>query len=349
MIRINKRWIFVAFLVILSLYFLFRVKAIISPFVVGVVMAYLLSPAVASLEKRGLKRSGAVAVIFIWITILLAVMLFLLLPKLYIELGKLSVVLPERIQVIYEYAQNAKHYYSQRGLPLEINKMIDEQFMRWQAFLIGWLENIIKNLPGLLTSIGLMILSPILAIYFLIDWKKISDGVIKLVPGSLRGQWQKFLQEIDYIIQGYIQGNIIDAIIVGLMIGIGVKLIGMEYAFIIGMICAITNLIPYFGPILGGIPSVLLALSKSPMYAAKVALIIFIVQQIDGNIINPRLMSNKVGLHPLWVVFALLAGGELGGLFGMFIAIPLAAIIKIIIRHIYFYLVSPKALKYTKN
>jgi predicted PurR-regulated permease PerM len=83
--------------------------------------------------------------------------------------------------------------------------------------------------------------------------------------------------------------------------------------------------------------------------ALKVVVIIFIVQQIDGNIINPRLMSNKVGLHPLWVVFALLAGGELGGLLGMLIAIPLAAILKIVFREIYLYLVSPKVLKTNRN
>lgn len=343
------RWIFVASLLILGSCFLFRVKNIISPFIVGAVMAYLLSPAVIWLQKKGLRRRGAVAVIFIWITVLSALLLFLLLPKLYLELGRLSVVLPERFQVIYDYAQNAKEYYSRAGLPSEISGLIDEKFIEGQNFLIKWLESIIENLPGLIASLGLLILAPILAIYFLIDWKKISDSVIKTVPGKFRGEWCRFLQETDYIIRRYIQGNIIDALIVGLLIGIGVKLIGMEYSLIIGVICGITNLIPYFGPILGAIPSVLLALSKSPVMAVKVFLIIFIIQQIDGNIINPRLMSDKVGLHPLWVVFALLAGGELGGLLGMFIAIPLAAIIRLIFRDIYYYLVAPRELRTKKD
>ncbi len=343
------RWVFIAFLLVLSCYFLYKVKNIVSPFIVGAVMAYLLSPVVTWLEKKGLLRRGAVAVIFIWITVLLALILFFLLPKLYIELGKLAIVLPERFQVIYDYVQNAKDYYSQAGLPNEVSELLDEELMEGQALLISWLENIIKNLPGLLASLGLMILSPILAIYFLIDWKKITNGVIKLAPGKMRGEWYRFLQEIDYIIQRYIQGNIIDAFIVGFLIGVGVKLIGMEYSLIIGVICGITNLIPYFGPVLGSIPSVLLALSKSPLMAIKVVLIIFIVQQIDGNIINPRLMSNKVGLHPLWVVFALLAGGELGGLLGMLVAIPLAAVVRIIFRDIYYYLVSPKFFKSTKE
>lgn len=347
--RSHMGWIFLVLLLILSGFFLFRVKTIISPFIVGVALAYLLSPLVTWLEKKGLNRRGAVAVIFIWIIVLLSLILFLLLPKLYMELGKLASVLPERVQVIYDYVENARDHYAKAGLPSEVSKLIDEQFSEGQSYLINWLESILQNLPGLLASVGLMILAPILAIYFLLDWKKITEGVIKLAPGRMRGEWHRLLQEIDYIIQRYIQGNIIDALIVGLLIGAGVKLIGMEYALIIGVICGITNLIPYFGPVLGGIPSVLLALSKSPAMALKVVLVIFIVQQIDGNIINPRLMSNKVGLHPLWVVFALLAGGELGGLLGMLIAIPAAAILKIIFREIYLYLVSPKIIKSGRN
>ncbi|RNC29319.1 MAG: hypothetical protein AWM53_00672 [Candidatus Dichloromethanomonas elyunquensis] len=339
------RWIFAAILIIISGIFLLRVKDIISPFVVGVVLAYLLSPLVTSLQKKGLSRQSSVAVVFIWITVLLTLLLFLLMPILYIELGKLAVVLPERFQVIYDYGQNAKAYYGQIGLPGEVGKLIEEKLMQGQSFLLNWLKSIVEDLPGLLTYIGLMILSPILAIYFLLDWNKLTDGIIRLVPAKMRGEWHRLLQEVDFIIQGYIQGNMIDALLVGLIIGFGVKLMGMEYALLIGVICGITNLIPYFGPILGGIPSVLLALSKSPIMAVKVALVVFIVQQIDGNIINPRLMSSKVGLHPLWVVFALLAGGELDGILGMLIAIPLAAIIRIIFREIYYYLVAPKALK----
>ncbi|KUO58768.1 MAG: permease [Gracilibacter sp. BRH_c7a] len=342
--RSKKRWLFIILLALLSIFFLFKVRSIISPFIVGIVLAYLLSPVVSWLEKQGLNRKAAVTVIFIWIIVLLSLTLFFLLPKLYLELGKLTSILPQKIQVIYEYADHAKNRYSQAGLPSEVTKLIEDQLKDGQNFLIKWLESLIDRLPDIIVSLGLLIISPILAIYFMLDWKRINEGVLQLVPQKVRGQWHKFLQEVDYIIQRYIQGNVIVSIIVGLLIGFGVKLIGMDYAFIIGVICGITNLIPYFGPILGGVPSVLLALGISPSMALKVALIIFIVQQIEGNIINPKLMSGKVGLHPLWVVFALLAGGELGGLLGMFLAIPLAAVIRIIIRDVYNHLVAPKAL-----
>mgnify|MGYP000952883563 FL=1 len=346
---VDRRIVIILLSALVIIFFLFKVRTIIPPFIVGAIIAYLLSPAVTWLEKKGLNRSGAVFVVFIWISVFFLVILFILLPKLYIELGKLITVLPERIQVINEYLQSAKNYYSEKGLPDEVNKLIDQQFVKGEAYLISWLESVINNIPELIMSIGLMILSPVLAVYFLLEGKRISEGVINLVPGRMTGQWQRILQEIDYIIQRYIQGNLLDALIVGLLIGFGVKVVGVEYGFIIGVICGITNLIPYFGPILGGIPAVALALSQSPWHALKVLLIIFIVQQVDGDIINPRLMSNKIGMHPLWVVFALLAGGELAGIVGMLIAVPVAAILRIIFREIYYYLVSPKNLKSTKN
>ena len=342
--RSTKRWLFIFLLLFISLFFLFKIRSIIPPFIVGIILAYLLSPVVSWLGKKGLSRRSAVAVIAIWIVVILAVILFLLLPKLYLELGKLTTVLPQKVQVIYEYAENVKNRYSQAGLPSEVTKLIESQLQEGQDYVIGWLERLIENLPSLIASLGLLILSPIIAIYFILDWNRINEGVLQIVPQRIRGQWHKFLQEVDYIIQRYIQGNVIDSVIVGLLIGFGVKLVGMDYALVIGIICGITNLIPYFGPFLGGIPSAFLALGISPMMALKVALVVAVVQQIDGNIINPRLMSGKVGLHPLWVIFALLAGGELGGLVGMLLAIPIAAIIRIIIRDIYYYLVAPKAI-----
>lgn len=350
MIKTTKaRLVFIIVIVIIGLYFLLKVRDIISPFVAGAVLAYLLSPAVKWLQKKGLRRKGAVAVIFIWISFLMIFIVFMVLPLIYLEIGKLAIVLPDRLQVINNYLENLKSNYTQAGLPGEVNRLIDEQILRSQDMLINWLENILQNLPSILVSIGLLVLSPILAIYFLLDWPRITQSIINLVPARVRGEWLRLLQEIDYLIQRYIQGNIIDALIVGLLIGFGVKIVGMEYALLIGVICGVTNLIPYFGPVLGTVPSVLLALGKSPLMSLKVLLVIIIVQQLDSNFINPYLMSNKLGLHPLWVVFALLAGGEIGGIFGMLIAIPLAAVLRIIFRHIYYYLVSPRELKTTKN
>ena len=163
--RSTKRWLFIFLLLFISLFFLFKIRSIIPPFIVGIILAYLLSPVVSWLGKKGLSRRSAVAVIAIWIVVILAVILFLLLPKLYLELGKLTTVLPQKVQVIYEYAENVKNRYSQAGLPSEVTKLIESQLQEGQDYVIGWLERLIENLPSLIASLGLLILSPIIAIY----------------------------------------------------------------------------------------------------------------------------------------------------------------------------------------
>jgi len=325
--------------------FLFWVKGIIAPFLVGIALAYLLSPIVDWLEKKGLKRGLATGGVFLFITVVIGVVLFLLMPKLYNEIAKLIEVFPGKIEVIENYIVNLKNVFSNAGLPAEVNKMLEEQMANGQNYVLEWLKNTVKNLPGALTSLGLLIISPILAIYFIMDWKKIEEGVVKIVPQKHRGDWHRFLQEVDLVVQRYIQGNIIVALIVAVLVGGSVKILGMEYAIVIGVISGVTNLIPYFGPFLGGIPSVLLALSKSPGMGIKVAIVILVVQQLESNVISPRLMSDKVGLHPLWIVFALLAGGEIAGIMGMVVAIPVAAVIKIILVNLYLLLVSSTDLK----
>ncbi|UWG95759.1 AI-2E family transporter [Dehalobacter sp. DCM] len=349
MLQNKLRWIFGILLAALTIIILLKVKKITLTFAAGAIIAYLLCPVVSWLTNKGIKRKWAVAITFILILITLTLLFLLLLPTFYQELGRLAVVMPNRLEVINHYVKSLQSAYPQFNISQEITMLMEKKMDQMQYYIIDWMGKTIENLPELLSSIGLMVLSPILALYFLIDWPKITDGVIKIVPGRMRAGWHKLLMEIDFVIKRYFQVNILDAVIVGVLIGFGITLIGMDYALIIGIICGITNIIPYFGPILGAVPSILLALSRSPLLALKVALIIFIVQQIDSNFINPRLMGNKIGMHPLWIVFVLLVGGELGGLFGMLVAVPFAAVIRIIIRHLYYLLVAPRELKLNKN
>jgi len=188
------RWVFIALIAILSVYLLARVIDIIVPFIVGAIMAYLLRPMVIWLQKKGLRRRGSVAVIFIWIVFLSALIIFMVLPILYSELGKLAIVLPDRIQIINNYIETVRNNYSQSGLPSEVNKLFDDQLQHGQNFLVNWLKNILQNLPGILTSIGLLIFITKFSLFIsCLIGQKISDGVINLVPGRLRGEWLRFI------------------------------------------------------------------------------------------------------------------------------------------------------------
>jgi predicted PurR-regulated permease PerM len=326
----------------LSILLLVRVRAILGPFFAAFVLAYLLNPLVEGLERRHVSRNLAIALIFLFILAVIAVSIFLILPIIYNELSKLVVILPKTINQLTSQIEGLREHLKATGLPNRVAAALDQHLGQGEAVFADRLSVFLANLPNMLSSAALYILSPVIAIYFLADWKRIGSGFFRLVPQNRRLEWRRLWQEIDHVIRQFVRGDLIVAVLVGVLIGIGVKLVGMEYALLIGLICGVFDLIPYFGPVLGAVPSILLALTKSPGMAIKVALIILLVQQLEGNVITPKLMGQSLGLHPIWVVFVLLASEEIAGVWGMFLAVPAAAVIRVVISHIYVRLVSSK-------
>ena len=312
------------------------------PFFLAFVLAYLLNPLVDGLERYKIGRNKAIAIVFSLIIIFCAATIFLIMPIIYNELSKLVVILPQTIQSITDMIEGFRDQFKATGLPSRVALVLDQHIAEGETMIADRLNLILDNLPKALSSVTLYMLSPVIAIYFLADWKGLGEGFFRIIPQRWRMEWRRLWQDINHVLRQFIRGDLVVAVIVGILIGVGVKLVGMEYALLIGLICGIFDLIPYFGPVIGAVPAVLLALTHSPVMAFKVALVIFIVQQLEGNIISPKLMGESVGLHPLWVVFALLACGEIAGFWGLFLAVPLAAVIRVVFKHVYFRLVSTK-------
>ncbi len=336
------RWIFTGTCLILAMLLLFRVRTVLGPFFLAFVLAYLLNPLVEALERHRISRKRSILIVFSLIIALVFTIVFLVLPTLYIELSKLAVILPNAIQQFTERVDGLREQFKATGLPSRVALVLDQHLGQGEVIIADRLNLFLDNLPKVLSTVTLYILSPVIAIYFLADWKGLGLHFNRMIPQRWRMEWRRLWQDINHVIRQFVRGDLVVAVIVGILIGIGVKLVGMEYALLIGVICGIFDLIPYFGPIIGAVPAILLALTISPAMAVKVALIILIVQQLEGNVISPKLMGDSVGLHPLWVVFALLAGGELAGFWGMFLAVPVAAVIRVVLKHIYFRLVSSK-------
>ena len=340
--RKHWKWIFMGICLLLGVLLLLKVRPILGPFFLAFALAYLLNPLVEGLERHGISRNSSIALVFILIVAVFAAIIFLILPIIYNELSKLAVILPDTIQSLTKRIEQFRAQFKATGLPSRVALVLDQHLGQGEELVADQLNLFLANLPKALSTVTLYILSPVIAIYFLADWKILEQGFLRVIPQRWRMEWRRLWQDINHVIRQFVRGNIIVAVIVGVLIGVGVKLVGMEYALLIGLICGVSDLIPYFGPVIGAVPSVLLALIKSPGMALKVILIILIVQQLEGNVISPKLMGESVGLHPLWVVFALLASGEIAGFWGMFLAVPLAAVIRVVLKHIYFRLVSSK-------
>lgn len=340
----KEKWrrLFFLFCLAAGFLFLLMVRSILGPFFVGFVLAYILCPLVDWLGKHGFSRKWAIAAVFSGIIIVCAAVYLVMLPVMYTELSKLANVLPQTMENMELRLQELRSGFQSTGLPSKVTQVIDEYLVKGEAFLALELDRFLGSLPEKLISLSLFLISPVLTIYFLADWARIKEGFWRLVPQNHRMEWRRLWQDVNHVIHRFIKGNLVVAVIVGVLIGVGVKLVGMDYALLIGLICGLFDLIPCFGPLLGAIPCVLLGLIKSPLMAVKVAAIILIVQQLEGGVISPKLMGNSVGLHPLTIVFVLLAGGKLAGFWGMLLAVPVAAVSKIIIQHIYLRLVSPQ-------
>jgi predicted PurR-regulated permease PerM len=191
-----------------------------------------------------------------------------------------------------------------------------------------------KGLPVLLSAASLgaaFVIIPILAAYMLLDASNVRRQILGLFPVKRRAKVHTIIDELDGVIGGFIRGQLIDGAIVGLMIFVMLFATHVPYALLIGIAAGILNFIPYAGAVIGFVPSVILALAyNGPGNALLVALLFAVIQQIDGNFVAPRVLKDNVGLSPLYIILSILIGSELFGLIGTFLAVPIAAMLRVL-------------------
>jgi predicted PurR-regulated permease PerM len=174
------------------------------------------------------------------------------------------------------------------------------------------------------------------------DTENIKEAFTLTVPRRYRSDVTAIGRDIDEIISAFLRGHLVISFIVGILTGMGMYIVGLEFSFIIGLIAGIAELVPYLGPLITAVPAVALALLHSKKTALYAVVVILIVQQLENAVISPRILGKSMGLHPLMIIFALLAGAELLGFTGVILAVPGAAAIKVVLRYIYLKLVDEK-------
>jgi len=196
------------------------------------------------------------------------------------------------------------------------------------------LDTLQKSLPVLLSAASLgaaVVIIPILAAYMLLDASNVRRQILGLFPVKRREKVHRVIDELDGVIGGFIRGQLIDGAIVGAMIFVMLMATHVPYALLIGIAAGLLNFIPYAGAVIGFIPSVILALAyNGPGNALLVALLFAVIQQIDGNFVAPKVLKDNVGLSPLYIILAILIGSELFGLIGTFLAVPVAAMLRVL-------------------
>lgn len=321
-------------LFLLLLYFLVLIYPIISPFLIALILAYLLDPLVDYLEKKGITRTWGILLIYLTLIISIVATIFYCLPSIVIELNKFMETIPIYAKQIQDYILAFQKNYSRVDIPESIRSITDETIVKIENDLIAIVKSVVQGIVYFLTKIFDIILAPILAFYLLKDFDNIKAWLLQLIPTAARKDIVNLGQQIDYVLRSFFRGHLIVAIFVGVLTTIGLSLIGMEFALVLGLVAGIFNIIPYFGPLFGIIPAVALALLQSKKMAVYVLIIMTVIQQIEGNIISPKILGKSVGLNPLIIILVLLAGGHLFGIVGMIFAVPVTGIIKVLITFI---------------
>jgi predicted PurR-regulated permease PerM len=311
--------------------FLVRVRGILPPFVLAAVLAYILNPLVNHLVRHGFSRLGAL--VFVYAVVIMAggVALGLLVPAMLVELGRLADFVPGYFASLQELAGNLQARYSRVQLPQPIRQAIDEAIGSAQRILLRFVAAAAQAVLGLFSALFSLALAPVLSFYLLKDLDRFRSGVRRLIPPTDRAGVWGLLSELSGVVSGFIRGQLTVAALVGLLVTGALALLGIRFAVLLGLVAGVAEIIPYFGPVIGAIPALAVAAAGSPLDLVKVAVAFIAIQQVESVIIAPRIIGDRVGLHPLGVIFALLAGFELYGVAGMIGAVPAAGMLRVLL------------------
>ena len=318
---------------------------ILQPFIIGFSMAYLLNFILKFYEKKIFENSNikklklkqktkrSFGILFTYATALVVVFLFIkfVLPQVVDSISGLINDIPSYINETNKFID---------GTLAKLN--IDQQYLRLVNYIIKVATNFLPLLGGMLTtvasSIWNIILGIIVSIYLLIDKEKFCALIKKITYAIFPKSASEKILEVSYmsnsIFGKFLIGKIVDSAIIGVLTFFILALCKMPYAILVSVIVGITNIIPFFGPFIGAVPSFIIILFISPVKALWFLVIIFIIQQLDGNIIGPKILGDSIGISAFWILFSILVAGKFLGLIGMVIGVPLFAVIYAIVKEI---------------
>ena len=318
-------------------------KTVVLPIVLALIFFYLLRPILRLLEKFKVKRIWGIIIIFLGLVGLTTLLIVLVFPFLRSQFQTLIAEFPEYFMQlltnidVFLRTSFIGNYYS------ESNFTVDTLLATLPANIADTLQNtvtsIITGVTGLISTITGVILSvvivPFILFYLLKDGDKLPEYFLKLLPPRFRDDTREVFTEADKQLSAYIQGQLIVAFCIGVMVYIGFLIIGMEYALLLGVLAMVTSVVPYIGPAIAIAPAAIIALVTSPFMLVKLAIVWTVVQVVEGNLISPQVMGKTLFIHPVTIIFVLLTAGSLFGIVGVILGIPMYALLRVLVSHFY--------------
>jgi len=313
---------------------LYLIPATITPLLIGLSLAYAFDPLIDFFEKKGFNRNIIVLLFFILLGLMLFSVITILVPYLFLQLTEFIEHLPEMILKLWNLI-SLKLNIDSFELKEKLTAIIQEQYNSESfAKMATLIKTSLTSTTSWFSGIAGIFIIPVFFYFFLIDIDRIKISLFKMIPAPYQDVMAIRFAKIDNVLSGFIRGQLMVALILAFFYSILLSLVGIKYGFLIGFIAGLLNIIPYVGVFLGITTSILMAFfsEKIIITIVLVLLIFVVVQMIEGFIITPKVVGEKVGLSSLATIIAILIGGELLGVVGMFIAIPVGGVLRVIYR-----------------
>ncbi len=322
--------------VLLLSYFIYLLSSIIIITIISVLLGFIFAPFIRILEGKGFSRTISTLIVFGVFGFLIYLSLSFVIPKLFLQMDQLLISLKEfslneQLASIEKKILSIFPLFDKGVLVQKVQTIISTSFN-------DAINHITQYVSGILSILAVLFIVPFITFFLLKDSAAIQKAIIHIVPNKYFEASYWILKRISLQLGRYVRGWIFDATFVGLTIGLGFYFIGIPNALPLGVIAGLGHLIPYFGPIIGGIPAIILSimqtgdLSQVPL----IMMIVALTYTLDNGFVQPYVFSKSVGMHPIIIILLIISGSELLGLIGMLLAVPTATIIKTAVKEIYF-------------
>ncbi len=338
--QINNRKIILTLAALLGAYFLYTISEILGPFIAGGVLAFFFQPLISKLKTFGVPRWGSSLLVTCLILTIIAVFFWLVLPKVYTQALKLIVALPKYTRQLQEMLNEYL---------VRIGKHVDPQYIvvlknkigQTSNYLLSTLNNsfsrVLNGSISMLHTLGMIIVSPIIAFYLMKDWPNMVASIDRYLPPNQKRIFYYGLAKINASVGSYLRGQSIVCVVIMFLYTIMFYFIGLQYSLIMGVVAGALTFVPYAGVTIAYISAMLLAYLQgggSSLYIG-VTVAVLVAQTLEMALLSPYLIGKRLGLHPIWVLFAIFLGGYIFGFWGVLLATPIAGVLRTILPSLY--------------
>lgn len=302
---------------------------------VSVLIAFLLNPIVSYLEAKGIKRAHGTLLSYLVIVLLIVVMFVSIIPDLISQISLFLSNLPSSIDYTYDYVKETLVRYNIDTKILDNARVqLNEYLIGLSGNILGWATTLFETIQGSLSSLVTIVLIPLITFHFLVSKDRIIHGIFNVIPKKIKHDTFYLYKEINFAMNEFVKSRMLMAVFIGVSTGIMLALFRLPFAFVIGFLTMILDIVPYLGPVLATAPALIFAFIKSPIIFIWVAILSWFLQWVEQNIVGAKLFSVSSGVHELVTLLSIIIGGGIFGVWGMILSVPAVIIAKILFDYV---------------